>query len=266
MVSVQEALARHAGSGNGLGAGLPETLQEDMRLSRALAGGVPAGALPVHRFRLLLALAERQGPEPLARAARRLLGGGVETQQTVLGRLVATGAPGMVGVAAWDGAAGDGAVDPAEAMLARLFLEPFLEEAAARLLRAHVPHHGQRSSWYATSCPVCGAPPQAGYLVDVEGGEGALFLHCSLCHSAWRYARMRCMLCGATGTLVQLQPEGASHVRLDVCERCRGYLKVFDLRVDGRVVPPVDDLATVSLDLFALGQGLSKPSVNLAGV
>lgn len=262
VAEVQETLARHAGEA----AWLLRALRKGAGADEPGADGQgEGGRLPVARFRLILALAERRGPEALARAARRLLEGGVEAQEAAVGAVLTPGR----GPAEWS-------ADPAEAMLVRLFLEPFAEEAAARQLRgtggpdgrpaAGGAQGGGAAGEGAAACPMCGAPPQVGHLVGVEGGEGALFLDCSVCRCAWRHVRLRCTACGAAGGLVNVQPEGAGHVRLDTCERCRGYLKVFDLRVDGRAVPPVDDLATVGLDLWAREQGFSKPVVNLAGV
>ena len=42
------------------------------------------------------------------------------------------------------------------------------------------------------------------------------------------------------------------HVRVDACDRCRHYVKTIDLTKDGLAVPYVDDIASVSLDLWAL--------------
>ena len=57
-------------------------------------------------------------------------------------------------------------------------------------------------------------------------------------------------------------------VRIDGCETCGSYVKTFDLREAGGVelVPLVDDVATVALDLWARDQGLVRPLVSFAGV
>lgn len=250
MAQAQESLSRYAGDA---------TLLDALR--QAHAGGDPAlpSGYPVSRFRLVLAAVRRAGPEGLARPAQRLIDGGTAAQRDAIERFL--GRP-----------TGTGATSAAEAMLVRLFLHPLAEAAATRLLAerasegrdalGHLPE-GTRD---LGACPLCGAAPQVGYLAGVEGSEGALFLGCSLCGCAWRHTRMRCYACGATRGLSSFRPEGYRAVRLDACDGCRSYLKVFDLRVDGRVVPPVDDIATVRMDLWASDQGLHKPSIHLAGV
>jgi FdhE protein len=62
--------------------------------------------------------------------------------------------------------------------------------------------------------------------------------------------------------------EGFSGVRLDVCGSCRGYIKTFDLREAGQadVVPLVDDVASLTLDVWAREVGLTRPGMSLAGV
>ena len=57
-------------------------------------------------------------------------------------------------------------------------------------------------------------------------------------------------------------------VRIDGCETCGSYVKTFDLREAGgaELVPLVDDVATVSLDLWAQDQGFVRPLVSFAGV
>jgi FdhE protein len=57
-------------------------------------------------------------------------------------------------------------------------------------------------------------------------------------------------------------------VRIDACDTCRAYVKTFDLRERGGkdVVPLVDDVATLTLDVWAHEQGLQRSGVSLAGV
>jgi FdhE protein len=57
-------------------------------------------------------------------------------------------------------------------------------------------------------------------------------------------------------------------VRIDGCDTCGGYVKTFDLREDAsrEVVPLVDDVASLALDVWATSRGLSRPVRSLAGV
>jgi formate dehydrogenase maturation protein FdhE len=53
-----------------------------------------------------------------------------------------------------------------------------------------------------------------------------------------------------------------------VCDTCASYMKTFDLREKGArdMVPLVDDVGTLSLDIWAHENGLQRPGLSLAGV
>jgi hypothetical protein len=56
--------------------------------------------------------------------------------------------------------------------------------------------------------------------------------------------------------------------RADTCAACHGYIKTFDLRAPGtkEVVPLVDDVATLPLDLWAQDRGFTGATLAFAGV
>ena len=118
------------------------------------------------------------------------------------------------------------------------------------------------------ACPCCGAAPIAAVLRDRPETRGRRTLLCSLCLTEWGFPRTRCPACGEERP--DRRPHHVSeswpHVRLEECGSCRTYLKAIDLREDGRAVPVVDELASVELDLWAAGQGLSKLRTNLLGM
>lgn len=113
-------------------------------------------------------------------------------------------------------------------------------------------------------CPFCGDSPVVGALR--EEGEGAKrSLVCGLCLTEWSYLRLVCPGCGerrfdALPVFTSDQVPGA---RIEACDTCRRYLKTIDLTRDGHAVPHVDDLATVSLDLWARDQGYARLRSNL---
>lgn len=164
----------------------------------------------------------------------------------------------------------------AEILLAHLFVQPYAEVEAHALCAeeegagesrgeaaAEAPSKASPGVW----CPLCGSAAQVGYLVDREGEQGGLFLLCGLCGASWRRLRLVCSVCGAEADKISyFRAEEFPHVSLDVCEGCGHYLKVVDLRKDGLAVPCVEDLASVSLDLWAAEQGFYKLHVSLAGV
>jgi FdhE protein len=50
------------------------------------------------------------------------------------------------------------------------------------------------------------------------------------------------------------------------CETCKAYLLVVDLSRDPAAIPEVDELAGLSLDIWAAENGYRKLQPNLAGV
>jgi FdhE protein len=60
--------------------------------------------------------------------------------------------------------------------------------------------------------------------------------------------------------------EGLDYVRVDACDSCHRYLKSIDMTKNGRAVPLVDELATLSLNLWAQQNNYQKLEPNLFGV
>ncbi|HLK53401.1 MAG TPA: formate dehydrogenase accessory protein FdhE, partial [Candidatus Angelobacter sp.] len=60
--------------------------------------------------------------------------------------------------------------------------------------------------------------------------------------------------------------EEFDYVRIDACDTCHTYIKSIDLTKNGNAVPMVDELATVSLNLWALEYNYQKLQPNLFGV
>ncbi len=55
-------------------------------------------------------------------------------------------------------------------------------------------------------------------------------------------------------------------VRIEACATCRAYVKSIDLTVDARAIPEVDDLLSLSLDVWATDRGYSRLEPGLAGI
>jgi FdhE protein len=53
---------------------------------------------------------------------------------------------------------------------------------------------------------------------------------------------------------------------VDACDTCHTYIKSIDLSKNGNAVPVVDELATVSLNLWAQEHKYKKAQPNLFGV
>jgi hypothetical protein len=118
--------------------------------------------------------------------------------------------------------------------------------------------------WAHGYCPMCGGWPA---FAETCGVERARYLRCVRCGSAWRMHALACPFCanGEHRALGSLVPEGAPPGTappwaIEVCARCRGYLKVFTaLRPSAPVRLLVRDLETVELDLAAEARGYTRP-------
>jgi formate dehydrogenase maturation protein FdhE len=162
--------------------------------------------------------------------------------------------------------------DPAapEAVLGfwvRVAAGPVLEGARAAIATP------TRDEWTGAACPACGGPPQVSVISEESGefmGGSPRWLVCSRCAGWWTFPRAKCTWCGEGDPrrLPSFGPDERKVVRIDGCETCSSYVKTFDLRESGGidVVALVDDVATVSLDLWANDRGLARHMVSFAGV
>jgi len=116
-------------------------------------------------------------------------------------------------------------------------------------------------------CPACGGAPVVGVLRE-EGHGARRRLVCGLCFTEWDYLRVVCVKCGERrfDALPVFTAEQFFQARVEACDTCRSYLKTIDATKDGRVVPVVDDLATVALDLWAREQGYTRVRPNLVRI
>jgi FdhE protein len=119
----------------------------------------------------------------------------------------------------------------------------------------------------AGQCPVCGSPPVAGIVSPGGTKFGHRHLHCSLCATAWRYVRARCVHCGSTEKISSRQIAGTSYLRVECCESCHGYSKVFYVEKAKALEPLADDLASLGLDLMVGEEGYARaPNPFVLGV
>jgi formate dehydrogenase accessory protein FdhE len=146
-----------------------------------------------------------------------------------------------------------------ERALAWIFLQPYAEYLADH--REVTIVDGTPST-----CPLCGGKPAVGVLRS-EGDGAKKSLICMLCAHEWAFRRIYCPACGE-----EREPQMAyysapeiAHVRVDVCDTCRTYLKSVDLTKTGLAVAVVDELATIPLDLWAREHGYQKLQINLLG-
>ena len=158
-------------------------------------------------------------------------------------------------------------VGPRTALWIRVAAAPVLELAAA-----DVEPPGSQD-WAGRACPLCGDSPQCSAIVEESGGwlQGSpRYLVCARCGGWWAYPRAVCASCGEDDSrlIVPYVDEAMPWVRVDACDACRDYIKTFDFREKGALgaIPAVDDVATLTLDVWAHENGLNRPASSLAGV
>lgn len=146
--------------------------------------------------------------------------------------------------------------DTALAFLAYLLLQPYAQHVTSRM---------NLSSPNTTAhCPACGNPPQLSLLREFNTGAKRSLV-CALCSSEWEFRRVLCPSCGEQhkDKLPVFTTAEFEQARIEACDACKTYIKCIDLSKDGYAIPPVDDLATVALDLWAADQGYTRQHPNM---
>ena len=149
-----------------------------------------------------------------------------------------------------------------EDYLSRAMLRPYVE-----FLRSvnRAPDRVHRQG----QCPFCGGFPWISARRDASVMEGARrMLGCGLCGGEWLFGRILCPSCfeGDPDKLPTYQSDKHANVRIEACETCSRYVKSLDLSEDARPIPEVDDLVSLSMDLWAGEQGFTRIEPGLAGV
>jgi formate dehydrogenase accessory protein FdhE len=163
----------------------------------------------------------------------------------------------------WNGSFSSDSSDRARStdrFIALAFLQPYAEWLAQS------GHTSSAATRHAT-CPICGSEPICAVLRDQDHGARRSLV-CSLCMNEWVFPRVVCPACGEDRfeSLPVFTPQEIPHVRIDACETCHHYIKTIDMTKDGLAVPIVDELAAISLDLWASDNGYHKLTPNLAGI
>ena len=141
--------------------------------------------------------------------------------------------------------------------LAQNALKPALREWCRQLtpLASGVP-------WNRGVCFVCGAAPA---LAELQGNDQAKHLRCGSCGADWQSQRVQCVHCGNEDhtTLRYLYDErNREEMRIEVCDKCRGYLKVISSFAPTPAdMLAIEDLATLPLDYIAEERGYVRQTV-----
>ncbi len=135
-------------------------------------------------------------------------------------------------------------------------LKPSIETGVEQLS-----HEIETETWMRGHCPICGSLP---YLSLLKEEVGKRFLLCSHCGYQWRIDRMICPFCNNRDqeSLQFFYAEEEKTHRVDLCDKCHQYIKTIDLRTIGETDFPLEDLATLHLDITASKKGYKRPVPN----
>jgi len=137
--------------------------------------------------------------------------------------------------------------------LARNSVKPIFEAYADELK-----NYVDQERWWRGYCPICGSEP---FMAELKE-EGARFLVCSSCNFEWRFHRLKCPFCENENheklRYFYTEKEGKAY-RVDVCEKCKRYIKTVDTKELGEdVIPLIEDAGTLYLDVLAQKEGYTK--------
>ncbi len=153
----------------------------------------------------------------------------------------------------------DSGVEPV--MLAFLFFSALTPFYVA--LAQSVSEQTDFSLWQEGFCPVCGQKPGMAQLRD---DDGARVLECWLCHTQWQFPRLECPFCHNRefDGLHFFYTDEYPGRRVQLCERCKSYLKTVAVKEIGRnVILELENIYTIQLDILARREGY-RPGEDLA--
>ncbi|MGZ4161292.1 MAG: formate dehydrogenase accessory protein FdhE [Neobacillus sp.] len=138
-------------------------------------------------------------------------------------------------------------------------IDLFAEESLRPELESVAEKYGEiiaRSNWTEGYCPICGKEPKIGETREEE--EGKRYLFCHQCGFKWYFHRIKCPFCGneEQHSLAYFEVEGEERYRVDVCNKCRRYIKTVELPKSCEELNlDVEDIATLHLDMIAYDEG-----------
>jgi FdhE protein len=138
-------------------------------------------------------------------------------------------------------------------------IDLFIEESLRPELEVIAEKYGaavEKSGWTEGYCPICGKEPKIGEIRESEDGKRYLFCH--QCGHKWHFRRIKCPFCGneEQHSLAYFAVEGEESHRVDVCNKCRRYIKIVELSKSSEEINlDVEDIATLHLDMLAYEEG-----------
>lgn len=138
-------------------------------------------------------------------------------------------------------------------------IDLFVEESLRPELEFIAEKYGKvvsQCGWTEGYCPICGKEPKIGEIRRQEDGKRYLFCH--QCGYKWNFRRIKCPFCGneEQHSLAYFAVEGEERYHVDVCNKCRRYIKTVELsKATEEINLDVEDIATLHLDMLAYEEG-----------
>lgn len=121
-----------------------------------------------------------------------------------------------------------------------------------------IKNHVHFDKWAQNYCPVCGWKA----LIAVTSMKNQQrILNCSMCDTPWPFKNLACTHCSNEdhNTLKYISVKDDEVYKINVCEKCRGYIKTMDERKAALVRSSIEeDLGTIHLDIIAQREGYLK--------
>lgn len=148
-----------------------------------------------------------------------------------------------------------------------LFLGLNLSQTLLGLYAQELKEKVDNENWLKGNCPLCGSFPA---MEKLRREDGKRILWCGLCGTEWHYKRIMCPFCGNEdhNSLRYFFTEENSSLkenpfRVDVCDKCKKYIKTIDERKMPENEFPdfsLDNMNTLYLDVLAQKDGYESPT------
>lgn len=145
---------------------------------------------------------------------------------------------------------------PTLLLVCRELVKPFFHALSGKAAGAIEP-----LKWEEGYCPICGGAPSFSRFSKEKEGKRCLW--CGTCDMEWRFRRVCCPYCKNSdhNTLKFLTADFREELRVDVCDKCKGYVKAIDEKKIEKEEPAVylkEDTASMYLDILAEEKGYTK--------
>lgn len=154
-----------------------------------------------------------------------------------------------------------------------LFIGLNMGQAVLELYAGKLKQKVDKESWLKGNCPICGSYPA---IEKLRRDDGKRILRCSLCGIEWYHKRIMCPFCGNEDHnslryffIEEDSPTEKAAFRVDVCDKCKRYIKTLDERKLPESEKPdlyLENLNTIYLDVLAQKDGYKSPTYWMAAL